>query len=279
MLKKFVTNDGASSQDSVQHHLETLADRLKEAYLVARENNKMGRERQKEYYNRGTKLVTFQPGDMVYLKEMMNSRKKCAKFRIRWKGPYEVIRRLSDLNYLVKLSRTKEIVVNVNKMKYLRQTGLRPTTKPQRRHNRAQDKLETLETYGTRYSRPDSQTPLSDATREDMTETLTQDLDSEPYHARTRTSNCEVTKVQEGGSESPTHPVGRQAGEYHRDMYDSSQVSEGEGGTMSEPLCNEQVEPESTPNKPLRVEDITDTSEKAGSTPRNNLQPRPGRNV
>jgi len=45
--EKFVTEDGASHQYSVQHHLETLADRLKEAYLVVRENNKMGRERQK----------------------------------------------------------------------------------------------------------------------------------------------------------------------------------------------------------------------------------------
>ena len=115
--KKFVTEDGASHQDSIQHHLETLANRLKEPYQVVRENNRIGRDRQKEYYNIGTKLVTFQPGDMVYLKEMVDSRQKCKKFRIRWKGPYEVIRRLSGPNYLVKLSRTKEIVVNVNKMK------------------------------------------------------------------------------------------------------------------------------------------------------------------
>jgi hypothetical protein len=258
-----------------------LADRLKEAYQVVRENNKLGQERQKEYYNRGTKLVTFQAGDMVYLKEMMNGRRKCAKFRIRWKGPYEVIWRLSDLNYLVKLSRAKEIVVKVNKMKKcFRQTALRPTTGAKRRHNKAQDKLETLDTYGPRYSRLDSQTPLSDATREDTTETLTQDPDFEPYHhTRTRASNCEATEIQEGGGESPTHPVGKPAGEYNRDLYDSSQVSEGEGGTMSEPLCTEQVEPESTPNEPLRVEDVTNTGEKAGSTPRYNLRPRTGRNV
>ena len=80
--EQFVTKDGASRRDSLQHHLETLADRLKEAYQVARENKRIGQERQKEYYNKGTKLVTFQPGDMVYLKEM-NSRQKCAKFRIR----------------------------------------------------------------------------------------------------------------------------------------------------------------------------------------------------
>ena len=47
-----------------------------EAYQVARENKRIGRIRQKKYYNIGTKLVTFQPGDMVYLKEMMNSRLK-----------------------------------------------------------------------------------------------------------------------------------------------------------------------------------------------------------
>jgi len=92
---------------------------------------------------------------MVYLKEMVNSRQKCKKFRIRWKGPCEVIRRLSDLNCFVKLSRTKEIV-NVNKMKCFRQTAIRPTTKQRSTRNRAEDKPETLETYGTRYTTPDS---------------------------------------------------------------------------------------------------------------------------
>jgi len=57
------------------------------------------------------------------------------------------------------------------------------------------------------------------------------------------------------------------------------QVSEGEGETLSQPLCPEQVEPASTPNEPLGVEDINNASEKAGSTSRYNLRPRPGRNV
>jgi len=104
--EKFVTKDCASRRDSIQHHLETLADRLKEAYQVVRETNRIGRDRQ-EYYNIGTKLVTFQSGDMVYLKDMVKSKQKCETFRIFWKGPHEVIRRLADLNYLVKFSRTK----------------------------------------------------------------------------------------------------------------------------------------------------------------------------
>jgi hypothetical protein len=74
--EKFVKKDCASRQESTQHHLETLANRLKEVYQVVRENNRIGQERQKEYHKIGTKLVTFQPGDMVHLKEMVNSGQK-----------------------------------------------------------------------------------------------------------------------------------------------------------------------------------------------------------
>jgi hypothetical protein len=117
---------------------------------MVRENNRIGRERQKEYYNQVTKLVTFQPGDMIYLKEMVNSKRRCAKFRTKWKSPYEAIPRLSDLNYLVKLSRTKE-VVNLNKMKTcFRQKAVRPSTHRRSIRDMTGDNLETLETYGTR---------------------------------------------------------------------------------------------------------------------------------
>ena len=36
--ENFMTTDDSSRKNSVQHHLETLADRLKEAYQVVREN-------------------------------------------------------------------------------------------------------------------------------------------------------------------------------------------------------------------------------------------------
>ena len=129
---------------------------------------------------------------------------------------------MSDLNYLVKLYRTKEIVVNVNKMKCFRQTALRPTNKQQSRRNRAEDKLVTLETYGTRYTKPDSQKLLLDGTEKDITKNLTQDPDFDPYHhSRTRTSTCDVTNVTESGSASLKYPVGNQTDEYHRDVDDT----------------------------------------------------------
>lgn len=71
----------------------------------------MGRERQKEQYDKGNKLTTFQPGEMVYLREMIKGKRGCPKSRLRWKGPYEVLRGLSDLNYVIRIARNKEIMV------------------------------------------------------------------------------------------------------------------------------------------------------------------------
>jgi len=192
-----------------------------------------------------------------------------------------VIRRSTDLNYLVKLSRTKEIVVNVNKMKRcFRQTSIRPTTKQRCTRNRAEDKPETLETYGTRYTRPDSQTPHSSAIQKDITENLTQDTDREHYHpSRTRPPSCGDAEVQEGGSAWSKYPTGTQAGEYHRDVGNSPQLSEGKEGSISETLCTEGVNPEQTLSEPLEGEGVTNAGENVESTPRYHLRPRPGRKV
>jgi transposase InsO family protein len=232
--EKSVTTNNGNHKDSVQHHLETLADRLNEAYQVVRENNREGRERQKDYYNRGTKLVTFQPGDMVYLKEM-NLRKIGAKFKTRWKGPYEVIRRLSDLNYLVKLSRSKETVVNVNKMKKcFRQTASNPTTERRGVRDLAEDKRETLETHDPRYNGAGAMTDHSETNTEDVTGNPTQDIDDNPYSlTRTQTSSCRDVGGREGRSVSPTDLMENQTSESHQDVGDCPQVVEGGGSTLS----------------------------------------------
>jgi hypothetical protein len=114
---RFLHKEASDSHNPIQDHIDTLADRLEKAYYIVRKNNEVGRRRHKEQYDKGTQLVNFQPGEMAYLREMGKGRYGCPKFRFRWKGPYEVMWRLSDLNYLVKIARNKEVIVNVNKMK------------------------------------------------------------------------------------------------------------------------------------------------------------------
>ena len=48
---------------------------------------------------------------------------------------------------------------------------------------------------------------------------------------------------------------------------------------MSEQLRTELVDPRPTPKDPLEFEGVIDASQKAESTPRYNLRPRPGRIV
>jgi hypothetical protein len=108
---RFLSKESKDDSSTIQDHIDTSADRLEEAYQVTRENNRMGRERQKEQYDKGTKLLIFQPGDMVYLCEVTRCKRSCPKFLLRWKGPFKVVRRLSELNYLVRVARNKEVVM------------------------------------------------------------------------------------------------------------------------------------------------------------------------
>lgn len=61
-LKESGLTNCASRWDPVQHHLETLAIRLKEPIIWLEIT--IGREKHRDYYNRETKLVTFEP-DLV----------------------------------------------------------------------------------------------------------------------------------------------------------------------------------------------------------------------
>ena len=51
--------------------------------------------------------------------------------------------------------------------------------------------------------------------------------------------------------------MGNRTGEYHWDIYDDPQVSEGFRGTILEQLCSVLLDPQLNPNVPVVVEDVT----------------------
>ena len=112
--------------------------------------------------------------------------------------------------------------------------------------NRAEDKLETLKMYRTRYTRLDSQMLHLDVTEKDMTENLTRTLTAKPITIPAH----EIPAVE--------MPKYRRVEVHHQNTLwetrhnigDSPQLSEGEGGSISEPLYTELVDPEPTPNEP-----------------------------
>jgi hypothetical protein len=152
--------------------------------------------------------------------------------------------------FLVKLSMTRIIVANVNKLKRcFRQSALPPMTEQRSTCNRAVDIPVTLEMYGTRDTTADAETPHSDATEVDKTETLTQDPDCKPYHQyHPRASSCGDAETKEERS-------------------------------TSDALGTRVVNPEFTPNEPRVTEGVDDATEIGESAHRYNLRSLPGRNV
>jgi hypothetical protein len=76
--------------ERITTHLNTLRERLEEAYRVVITNNQTARVKQKEYYDKDKKLRTFQSGDWVYVKEMSVTKK--AEFKV----PFAMERTISD---------------------------------------------------------------------------------------------------------------------------------------------------------------------------------------
>jgi hypothetical protein len=113
-------------QEILSRFTFTLAERLKEAYKTVEEHNRAGRGKQKVQYDKNTKLVKFSVGDYIYLKEMAIGPGKSKKFRGRWRGPFEITKRLSDWNYQIRMKPGKD--VNVNRMKLCRNPPTRKRT-------------------------------------------------------------------------------------------------------------------------------------------------------
>jgi hypothetical protein len=118
LTARIETSDNKSdSPDKVARHIDELADNLREAFEIVRESNKVSRAKQKAYYDRNTKLVSYSEGDYVYLKEMVVGVEKSKKFRSRWRGPYLRVNRFSVLNYQIQIVPGKYMTVNVNRLK------------------------------------------------------------------------------------------------------------------------------------------------------------------
>ena len=89
-----------------------LSDRLKETCSLAQAELLKAQEVQKSYYDKKAKLRTLQPGQkcLVLLPTAHN------KLLAQWKGPYEILERASEVNYIVLIDgKRKRLHVNLLK--------------------------------------------------------------------------------------------------------------------------------------------------------------------
>ncbi len=84
------------SKNEVQH-VQDLRTKLHTLGQLSMDNLLQAQDKQGRLYNWGTRLRNFAPGDKVLILLPTSSSKLLAK----WQGPFEVTRRVRDLNYEV----------------------------------------------------------------------------------------------------------------------------------------------------------------------------------
>ncbi|XP_076057222.1 uncharacterized protein LOC143034759 [Oratosquilla oratoria] len=91
-----------------------LAEQLRETYEVTRQELLKAKEVQQSYYDKKTKLRILEEGDQCLLLPTAHN-----KLLSQWQGPFEVVKRLSDLNCLVQVGPDqKRIHINMLKKYY-----------------------------------------------------------------------------------------------------------------------------------------------------------------
>ena len=100
---------------SVLKYVATFKDRLFRAGQMAKRNFQESQSKMKVWYNRKAKSRCFEPGDRVLVLFPVVGNPLQAKYS----GPYKVVKKISDTNYLVKtLGRRKETqVCHINMLK------------------------------------------------------------------------------------------------------------------------------------------------------------------
>jgi hypothetical protein len=107
-------SDKLSAADTTSYtHL--LAERLKHIHQVVEDNTKVAQMKQKEHFDKKKSNVEFALGQKVYLDKRVSG-KKVPKLMKKFMGPYTVMEKINNVNYIV-AGRGKRLRVHASVMK------------------------------------------------------------------------------------------------------------------------------------------------------------------
>jgi hypothetical protein len=92
-----------------------FSQQWQEAIELAKSKLVIAQARQKKYYDRSVKECSFKKNDHVLMKIMSV---QTGKFYMRWDGPFIIVKKLSDMNYVIHhVTDDYQIVVHVNRLR------------------------------------------------------------------------------------------------------------------------------------------------------------------
>ena len=99
-------------------YVDHLQNKFNSAFELARQYSKTQQHRQKVNYDRKLSGKGFEPQDKVWLFVPQRKRGLSPKLHTFWRGPYVIVKKLSDANYVIsKLNSNFRQVVHFNRLK------------------------------------------------------------------------------------------------------------------------------------------------------------------
>ena len=99
-------------------YVRKLQEELHNIHTPARDTMKKSMQRQKHYYDRNVIEVTYEVGDMVRRNQQKVAVGTKSKLARRWTGPWIITKRLSDVLYQIRHSKSsKAIIVHADSIK------------------------------------------------------------------------------------------------------------------------------------------------------------------
>ena len=99
-------------------YVDMLKSRIQHAHDVARTHLQKAAEKQKQDYDAKTCLTKFKVGDYVWYRTDISQLATAPKLRVPYEGPYVIVKRLNDLNYVIQLNaKGSKKLVHHNRLK------------------------------------------------------------------------------------------------------------------------------------------------------------------
>ena len=108
---------GTDPQLDSSTYVGRLKQHMDDVHQVVRNRLKVAADAMKSRHDLSSREITFKEGEQVWLYNPRRAKGKSPKLMSDWEGPYEVVRRLSDVTYRIrKTARGKIKVVHVNRL-------------------------------------------------------------------------------------------------------------------------------------------------------------------
>lgn len=99
-------NDGAVSRNiEYEDYIDDLVRRMRKSAAIAASNTEEAKEKSKLVYDRNINPVEFNVGERVLLSGTTVRQGRSAKLGQNMQGPYEVVEKVGDTNYKIKMGR------------------------------------------------------------------------------------------------------------------------------------------------------------------------------